>query len=193
MDMWDPYVASVRAICRKRMARSFSTSFMWPSIWVMLWTRYGGRKTNSESRRGRPFGGHRYDWLRNPTSMERRPQGVRRTGNSELKTARAWALERDGHDSIQLRLRTSGEEHFRWWHNWAVRSRLQPMIGVARMLKRRFENIITYCDIGSRMRPANPSMPRSMGEVHGAGFRNRQNFVHAIYFHCAASTWPGIH
>jgi Transposase len=35
-------------------------------------------------------------------------------------------------------------KHFRWWHNWAVRSRLQPMIEVARMLKRRFENIITY-------------------------------------------------
>ena len=29
-------------------------------------------------------------------------------------------------------------------HNWAVRSRLQPMIEVARMLKRQLENIITY-------------------------------------------------
>jgi hypothetical protein len=35
-------------------------------------------------------------------------------------------------------------KHFRWWHGWAVRSRLQPMIEVARMLKRRFENVITY-------------------------------------------------
>ena len=35
-------------------------------------------------------------------------------------------------------------KHFRWWHGWAVRSRLQPMIETARMLKRRFENIITY-------------------------------------------------
>jgi hypothetical protein len=35
-------------------------------------------------------------------------------------------------------------KHFRWWHNWAVRSRLPPIIDVARTLKRRFENIVTY-------------------------------------------------
>src|SRR5215467_14825636 len=35
-------------------------------------------------------------------------------------------------------------KHFCWWHNWALRSRLQPMIEVTQMLKRRFENIITY-------------------------------------------------
>ncbi len=36
------------------------------------------------------------------------------------------------------------DKHFRWWHNWAVRSRLKPMIEVGRMLKRRFESIITH-------------------------------------------------
>ena len=35
-------------------------------------------------------------------------------------------------------------KHFRWWHNWATRSRLRPMIEKARMIKRRFENIVTY-------------------------------------------------
>jgi len=45
MDMWTRTSLRYGHICRKRMARSFSTSFMWPSIWVMLWTRYGGRKT----------------------------------------------------------------------------------------------------------------------------------------------------
>ena len=35
-------------------------------------------------------------------------------------------------------------KHFRWWHNWAVRSRLEPIIQVARMLKRRFENVVTF-------------------------------------------------
>jgi hypothetical protein len=35
-------------------------------------------------------------------------------------------------------------KHFHWWHNWAVRSRLKPMAAKARMIKRRFENIVTY-------------------------------------------------
>jgi hypothetical protein len=30
-------------------------------------------------------------------------------------------------------------KRFRWWHGWAVRSRLEPMIEVARMLKRHVE------------------------------------------------------
>jgi len=112
------------------------------------------------------------------------PQGVRRTENSELKQ-RVPGAERDGHDSIQLRLRTSGEETLPLWHNWAVRSRLQPMIGVARMLKRRFENIITYL----RHRITNAASESINAKVQwvkytARGFRNRQNFVHAIYFHC---------
>lgn len=75
--------------------------------------------------------------------------------NTELKTARAWALKETA--MVYYVYERPEMNHFRWWHGWAVRSRLQPMIEVARMLKRRFENII-------------PS--------------NKQNFVHANYFHC---------
>jgi transposase len=35
-------------------------------------------------------------------------------------------------------------KHFQWWYNWAAHSRLEPMKKVAAMLKRRFENTITY-------------------------------------------------
>jgi len=38
----------------------------------------------------------------------------------------------------------SERKHFQWWYNWAARSRLEPMKKVASLLKRRFENIITY-------------------------------------------------
>ena len=76
-------------------------------------------------------------------------------------------------------------KHFRWWHGWAVRSRLQPMIEVARMLKRRFENIITYL----RHRITNASSESINAKIQwvkytARGFRNKRNFVHAIYFHC---------
>ena len=76
-------------------------------------------------------------------------------------------------------------KHFLWWYNWAVRSRLQPMIEVARMLKRRFENIITYL----RHRITNASSESINAKIQwvkytARGFRNKHNFVHAIYFHC---------
>ncbi len=72
-----------------------------------------------------------------------------------------------------------------WWQNWALRSRLKPMIAGARMLKRRFENIIT-----SLRHPITNAASESINAKiqwvkHTArGFRNKQNFMHAIYFHC---------
>jgi transposase len=63
---------------------------------------------------------------------------------SGLNTARAWALKETTMALYRYVYERPARIHFRWWHNWAVRSRLQPMIAVARMLKRRFENIVTY-------------------------------------------------
>ena len=76
-------------------------------------------------------------------------------------------------------------KHFRWWWNWAVRSRLRPMIEVARMLKRRLENIVTYL----RHRITNAASESINAQIQwvkytARGFRNQQNFIHAIYFHC---------
>ncbi len=78
-------------------------------------------------------------------------------------------------------------KHFRWWWNWAVRCRLRPMLEVARMLKRRFENMITY--LRHRItNAANGSINARIQWVKytARGFRNKQNFIHAIYFNCGS-------
>ena len=105
--------------------------------------------------------------------------------NSELKTARAWALKETAMALYDYIYERPARKHFRWWHGWAVRSRLRPMIEVARMLNRRIENIITYL----RHRITNASSESINAKIQwvkytARGFRNRQNFVHAIYFHC---------
>ena len=53
------------------------------------------------------------------------------------------------------------------------------------MVKRRFENIITYL----RHRITNATSESINAKIQwvkdtARGFRNRQNSVHAIYFHC---------
>jgi len=58
MDMWDRTSLRYGHICRKRMARSFSTSFMCPALGDAVDQVTAEGKQNSESRRGRPFGGH---------------------------------------------------------------------------------------------------------------------------------------
>jgi transposase len=89
--------------------------------------------------------GTRYDWLRHPASMEPKDrQEFAALRNSNLKTARAWALKEAAMALYGYVYERPARKHFRWWHGWAVRSRLQTMIETARMLKRRLENILTY-------------------------------------------------
>ena len=113
--------------------------------------------------------GTRYDWLRNRAAMEpadRRQFDVLR--QSGLKTARAWALKETAMALYHYVYERPARKHFRWWWNWAQRSRLEPIKRVARMLKRRFENIITYLrppHHQRRQRIAQRQNP--MGEVHG--------------------------
>jgi transposase len=59
------------------------------------------------------------------------------------------------------------------------------MIEVARMLKRRFENIVTY----PRRRIASAASESINAKIQwekytARSFRDKQNFIHAIYFHC---------
>ena len=105
--------------------------------------------------------------------------------SSELKTARAWALKETAMALFSYVYERPARKHFRWWYNWAVRSRLQPMKEVAGMLKRRFENIITYL----RHRITNAASESINAKTQwvkytARGFRNKQNFINAIYFHC---------
>ncbi len=64
-------------------------------------------------------------------------------------------------------------------------SRLPAMVEVGRMLKRRFRNIVTYL----RHRITNAASESLNAKIQwvkytARGFRNQQNFINAIYFHC---------
>jgi transposase len=187
MDMWDPYIASVREHVPEADGKIVFDKFHIAQHLgeAVDKVRRKENKTLRASGDDR-LTGTRYDWLRNPTAMEPKDRRefaeLRKSG---LKTARAWALKETAMALYGYVYERPARKHFRWWHNWAVRSRLAPMIEVARMLKRRFENIITYL----RHRVTNASSESINAKIQwvkytARGFRNKQNFVHAIYFHC---------
>ena len=114
---------------------------------------------------------------------------------SDLKTARAWALKETGMALYNYVYQKPARKHFQWWYNWATRSHLEPMKKVAAMLKRRFENIITYLT-----HPITNATSESINakiqwvKYTARGFRNKQNFINAIYFHCGGlDLAPGTH
>jgi transposase len=130
--------------------------------------------------------GTRYDWLRNRATMEsadRRQFDVLRQGG--LKTARAWVLKETAIALYHYIYGMFARRHFCWWWNWAQLSRLEPIKRVAGTLKRRFENVITYL----RHRITNAGSELLNAKIQwvkytARGFRNRQIFINAIYFHC---------
>ena len=146
MDMWDPCVASGRQHLpgaeKKIVFDKFHIAKRLGEAVDRV--RCGEQKILKAAGDDR-LTGTRYDWLRHPARMEPKDrQEFEQLRNSGLKTARAWALKETGMALFYYVYERPARKHFRWWHSWAVRSQLKPMIAVGRMLKRRFENIITY-------------------------------------------------
>lgn len=187
MDMWDPYVNSTREHLPEAERKIVFDKF---HIAQHL-SRAVDEVRRKENKVLRAAGddrlkGTRYDWLKNPTKMEAKDRKefgeLRKSG---LKTARAWALKETAMSLFSYVYERPARKHFRWWHNWATRSRLKPMIEAAGMLRRRFENIITY--LHHRITNAGSESLNSKIQwvkYTARGFRNKQNFINAIYFHC---------
>ena len=187
MDMWDPYVNSVRNHLGEADKKIVFDKFHLAQHLGEAVDRVRRREHKELKGEGdERLTGTKYAWLRNPTSMDaeqRREFAILR--QSELKTARAWALKETAMALYNYVYEKPARKHFQWWYNWAMRSRLEPMKEKARMLKRRFENIITYL----RHRITNAASESLNAKIQwvkytARGFRNKQNFINAIYFHC---------
>ena len=70
------------------------------------------------------------------------------------------------------------------WYSWAIRSRLEPMKRVARMIKSHLEGIVNAIFHGMTNARAEGINSRIQWIKYTArGFRNRSRFRTAIYFH----------
>lgn len=187
LDMWDPYVASILDHLSEAEKKIVFDKFhiakhLGEAVDRVRRREHKALKAEGDER----LTGTKYDWLRNPATMEgQRRRAFTELRNSELKTARAWALKETAMSLYNYVYEKPARKHFQWWYNWAVRSRLQPIKEVARMLKRRFENIITYL----RHQITNAASESLNAKIQwvkytARGFRNKQNFINAIYFHC---------
>jgi transposase len=186
MDMWDPYVASV-----SEHLTEGSKKIVYDKFHIAQHLGEAVDKVRRKENRTLPAAGDdrltgtRYDWLRNPAAMEPADRkAFTELRQSGRKTARAWALKETAMALFSYQYERPARKHFRWWLGWAVRSRLRPMLEVARTLKRRFENIITYL----RHRVTNAASESINAKIQwvkytARGFRNKKNFVVAILFH----------
>jgi transposase len=187
MDMWDPYVRStlehVPDAADKIVYDKFHVAkHLGEAVDKVRRAEHKELKAEGDER----LTGTRYQWLRNPLHFEDEDwaefQVLR---ESKLRTARAWALKEMFMELWGYRYVGVAKRFFESWYNWAIRSRLPPLKKVARMLKERLPNLLTYLK-----HPITNAMSESLNakiqwiKYTARGFRSRSGFRTAIYFHC---------
>ena len=129
--------------------------------------------------------GSRHLWLTNPENLTRgRLKELETLRRVAEKTGRAWALKETAMDAWRYRSRHWARKALRSWYSWAIRSRLEPMRKVARMIKRRLEGLVNAIYHGVTNARAEGINSRIQWIKYTArGFRNRERFRRAIHFH----------
>ncbi len=127
----------------------------------------------------------RYLWLMKSGRMTRLQQ--RRFAAlraSHLRVARAWAIKEMARSSWGYVRRGWAERRWKRWYNWAVRSRLEPIKQVAKMIKNHWDAVINAAVStvsNARAEGINAKIQEIKRKAHG--YRNRAHFRLAIYFH----------
>ena len=187
VDMWDGYVNSILQHLPEAEGKIVHDKFHIAQYLGEAVDRVRRRENKLLRASGdRRLSGTRFLWLHHPDNLRAEDkQRFAKLRRSHLKTARAWALRQAGMKLFSYVYEESARKHFRWWYQWAVRSRLTPIVRVAKMLKRRFPNIITYLQHRITNAASESINARIQWVKYTArGFRNMDNFINAIYFHC---------
>ncbi|MGH9182731.1 MAG: ISL3 family transposase [Acidimicrobiales bacterium] len=186
MDMWEPYANSVRA-----HLEDADSKIVFDRYHIMA---HMGKAVDtvrkSEHRRLKADGdnllaGTKYLWLYSSENLpERHAERFDALRAVELKTGRAYAIKEDLRYLWDYLRRGWAEKHWRRWYFWATHSRLAPVIEVARMIKRHYDGVMAFFSHRITSATAEGLNSRIQAiRVQARGYRNREHFKTAIYFH----------
>jgi transposase len=187
MDMWEPYVQST--LTHVPDARS---KIVFDRFHIMKhMTHAVDLVRRQESREFRALGDERlkqtrYLWLYNEENVpDRHRERFEDLKCADLKVARAWSIKENLRNLWRYRSEGWARKFFRDWYTWAIRSRLSPVKRVARMIKERLRNVLTFCrfPITSAVAEGINSKITAI-KTRACGYRNREHFKTAIYFFC---------
>jgi transposase len=187
MDMWQPFVASTRANVPNADEKIVHDCFH--VIQQMNEAVNDVRKEEHRSLQARgiqTLSNSKQLWLYGFENVPARcADWFANLRSSKLRTARAWILKEMLRDFWTCRTREEGEDCFRQWYAWAIRSRLKPVKRVARMIKRRLGNVLTFFTHRLTSAAAEGMNNKIQGLIKKAfGYRSRTRFKTDVFFHC---------
>ena len=177
LDMWDPYVQAISAHVPEAAAK-------------IVFDRY-----HIMTHMGRAV-----DDVRKREHRALAARGDNRARFAQLKaltlqTGRAWALKESLRELWAYTRVGWAQRHWKRWYFWATHSRLTPVIATARTIQRHLPNVVTF--FAHRLTNAVTEGLNSKIQTikkMAYGFRNREHFKTAIYFHCGGlDLYPATH
>lgn len=130
--------------------------------------------------------GTKYLWLKAKRNFTKRNKAdFKELDINQLAVGRAWNRKELLRHLWEYKYEKSARTFFRRWYFSATHSRLQPVIDVAKMLKRHIENILTF--IKHRITNAFAEGINSKIQhikTTARGFRNFKNYRISILFYC---------
>ncbi|MGA9523581.1 MAG: ISL3 family transposase [Myxococcaceae bacterium] len=187
MDMWEPYVQSTRAHLpdadRKIVFDKFHVvKHLHDAVDQVRRGEHRALKRTGDDR----LTGSKYLWLMRPKDMTPDQQtAFRLLQRQDLKVARAWLLKERFAAFWDYTYPGAAETFTARWYWRATHSRLKPMAGVAKLIKRHLPNLLTYLT----HKITNAGLEAVNSVIQGVkktarGFRNPEHFKIAIYFRC---------
>ena len=186
MDMWGPYISEV-----EDNVYNAEKKICFDKFHVAKHLGDAVDKVRREEQREQLAGGERalvktkYQWLRNPENMaEGQTEFFERMKRVAVRTSRAWAIKEQAMCLWHYVSRGWARKAWNAWISWAKRSRLEPIKRVAETIRSHLGGIINAIVLGAT-NAASESINARIQRVKrmACGFRNRERFRNAIYFH----------
>ena len=187
MDMWDPYISAAKAY-----VPDAEEKIVFDKFHVMRHLNDATDKVRRQEHKdlraqeNEVLKGTKHWWLYNPKNI---PDFLRPSFNTlrrmDLKVSRAWAIKENFRRFWDYRYEGWALRFFKPWYFWATHSQLEPVIKAAKTIKNHLANILTY--LRHRITNAIPEALNAQIEKlkrMAHGYRNRQHYRTAIYFHC---------
>ncbi len=187
MDMWEPFIQStlthVPAAGEKIVFDRFHImGHMGKAVDTVRKQEHRARKAIGDE----TLTGTKYLWLYAEENLpEKHRERFATLKGLNLTVGRAWAIKESLRALWAQGTSQQAEGFWRHWFWWATHARLAPVREVAWIIKRHWTNIVTYF----RHRITNAVSEGLNSKIQtikkmAYGFRNKDHFKTAIYFHC---------
>ncbi|MEM6777461.1 MAG: ISL3 family transposase [Planctomycetota bacterium] len=128
----------------------------------------------------------RYLWLKSQEHLSEKQSALfDEIYTQQLETGKAWAYKEMLRDLWHHADSETATTYFKDWYKRVIHTKLEPMKKVARTIKGRLANVVSYCRhpitnaVAEGINSKIMSIKRRVG-----GFRNVENFKTAIFFYC---------